>query len=223
MKKLFVIAFVLSLIGCPASPPDEEPVVKESPALTEPAPPGPGKSHLQVKNSTEVPTVVYVSFGADSAITADDWKLCEGSGLTCSFKLGPSGESQYDLDKYLNATIAFGGPVACGNTKAELNINNPKWYDVLDVSLVDGYSNKIKITANDTVLGPPAGKDGNEKILGVFPYGCDICTGRQNPPCGIAPGGTGCKAGTQYDPKPPCQWKGSVMGGGTNVVVELVP
>jgi hypothetical protein len=123
---------------------------------------------------------------------------------------------------YLNATLAFNGAVGCGTTKAELNVNNPKWYDVVDISLVDGFSNKIQITFNGTVLGPPNGKDGNEKVLGLYPFGCDICVAQQNPPCGIPAGGPGCKAGTQNNPTPPCQQQGATMGGGGSVKVELL-
>jgi hypothetical protein len=51
--------------------------------------------------------------------------------------------------------------------------------------------------------------------------GCDICTARDNPPCGIAKGKEGCKAGTQYKPDVPCQNQGKKMGGGSVVVVAL--
>jgi hypothetical protein len=105
-----------------------------------------------------------------------------------------------------------------------LNVNNPKWYDTLDVSLVDGYSNQIEIdaaTSKGTVkLGPPKGATGNEKVLGVFPNGCDICVARQNPPCGMKPGKDGCKKGPdQYHPDVLCQWQGLKMGGGETIQV----
>lgn len=173
-------------------------------------------------------TTVFFSFGADSAIKAADWSsFCTVTApLNCNFMMTGS-QALPTGGKYLNVTLAFGGPVACGATKAELNVNNPAWYDTLDVSLVDGYSNKIGIDYTPpggalVKLGPPLGKDGNEKVLGLFPYGCDICTGRQAPPCGIAPGGTGCKAGTQYKPDVPCQYQGSVKGGGGKVDVYLL-
>ena len=127
--------------------------------------------------------------------------------------------------KYLNATIGFGGTVMCGTTKAELNLNNPKWYDVADVSLVDGFSTKIEISVKGRdglkKLGPPLGKEGNEKVFGLFPLGCDICTARQSPPCGMKPGKDGCKSGTQYKPDVPCQYQGPVMGGGSAYKVIL--
>jgi hypothetical protein len=176
-------------------------------------------------------TTVYVAFGADSAITADDWSFCSGSGLTCSFPL--DGVQRLPIEgAHLNATFAFGQPVGCGVTKAEVNVNNPNWYDILDVSLVDGYSNDILISVfetgdlSPTPIGPPKGASGNEHVFGVFPLGCDLCVQRGDPPCGIEPGplhGDGCKLkGTQYDPDPPCQWQGSTKGGDSAVVIELV-
>lgn len=170
---------------------------------------------------------VYVAFGADSTVTADTWSFCNGSGLNCTFDLKGTQDLPLNGD-YINATFAFNHAVGCGATKAEVNMNKSDWYDVLDVSLVDGYSNKVQITVTPDggtaeQLGPPVGQDGNEAIEGVFPYGCDICTARQSPPCGIPTGGTGCKAGTQYDPKPPCQYQGKTMGGGgSTVLVELI-
>jgi hypothetical protein len=176
--------------------------------------------------------MVYINFGADSAIQAADWSsFCSGSGLNCNFSLTGSQPLPNPDGAYLNMTLAFGTPVECGSTKAEVNINNPSWYDTLDVSLVDGYSNPIKIlytppaadaAASTVILGPPNGQTGNEKVLGVFPYGCDICVARQNPPCGIPVGKDGCKSGTQYNPDVPCQYQGAVKGGGGAVEVILL-
>jgi len=187
---------------------------------------GGGATDLSVHNGKKAETTVYVAFGSDSKITADDWSFCNGSGLVCNFQLdaqttkllpNPKGE-------YINATFAFDAEVGCGSTKAEININNPKWYDTLDVSLVDGYSNDIQIDVTPSgekaiTLGPPNGKDGNEKVYGLFPYGCDICVERQAPPCGITKGKEGCKKGTQYDPDVPCQYKGTTKGGSDSTVL----
>lgn len=184
----------------------------------------PAHTSLTVRNATSSPVLVYVSFGADSTVNASSWAFCAASSpLNCSFTLAANSQRFVPPAGYLNATVSFGQPVGCGNTKAELNLNNPHWYDIVDISLVDGFSNKIQITANDVVLGPPKGKDGNEAVFGLYPYGCDLCTARQSPPCNIAQGGVGCKAGTQYNPTPPCQYQGPTMGGGGIVVVELVP
>lgn len=210
----YLLAALVLVLGC-----NGKPAPKKTNATT-----------LAVANQTTDDTTVYVAFGADSQISAKDWSFCNGSGLTCSFPL--KGTSSITMPnengKYINATFAFGQAVGCGATKAEVNINNPSWYDTLDVSLVDGYSNNVQINAIPTKgakmqFGPVKGKTGNENLTGVFPFGCDICVERQNPPCGIAKGKDGCKAGTQYDPKPPCQWQGPTKGGGDlAVTVALV-
>lgn len=195
-------------------------------------PPTPDPTTVTIANHTKTDTTVYVAFGAASKITASSpgWpEFCEGSGLVCNFSLaGGTVRPLPSSKENLNATFSFGSS-GCGATKAEVNVNNPDWYDILDVSLVDGYSNRVQITATPpgdaggadaTLLGPPLGASGNENVYGLFPLGCDICVERQSPPCGIAPGKDGCKAGTQYDPKPPCQWQGPKKGGGS-LAVEI--
>ncbi len=185
---------------------------------------------LSVHNGKDADTTVYVAFGSDSKITADDWSFCNGSGLNCNFVLGGKATKVLPNPKagYVNATFSFDSPVGCGITKGEVNLNNPTWYDTMDVSLVDGYSDKVQIvvtpTGKDAVtLGPPNGKDGNEKVYGLFPYGCDICVERQAPPCDIPKGKQGCKKGTQYDPDVPCQYQGPKKGGGdASVQISLV-
>ena len=186
---------------------------------------------LSVTNNQTAGTTVYVAFGSDSKLGPADWSFCKGSGLVCNFPLGATTTQAMPnpKGKYINATFAFGAAVGCGVTKAEVNINNPTWYDTLDVSMVDGYSNKIKIVATPTegkavTLGPPVGKTGNENVYGLFPYGCDVCTARQSPPCGISKGKTGCKAGSQYNPVPPCQFQGPKKGGGGQAIeIALMP
>ena len=78
--------------------------------------------------------------------------------------------------------LSFNAPVTCGSTKAEVLVNNPKWFDVLDVSVVDGFNEKIQMNLTPPggrviQLGPPVGKLGNQKVFGVFPYACTICAG----------------------------------------------
>jgi hypothetical protein len=198
------------------------------------------KTQVSVVNQTASTTTVYVSFGADSAITQDTWaSFCTGSGLTCQFTLPGNGGTQAlpnPTGAYLNATFAFNSPVGCNATKAEVNVNNPNWYDILDVSLVDGYSNNVAIIATPTsgspiTLGPPNGASGNESVYGLYPLGCDVCVARCSPPCGISKsnplvgcdascnncqsnGVDGCKGGSQTAPTVPCQYQGSQLGGG---------
>lgn len=127
--------------------------------------------------------------------------------------------------EYLNATLAFDAPVGCGATKVELDLNNPSWFDIVDVSLVDGWNRSVKVALEDPSgskkIGPVDSAVGNEKAFGVYPLACDICVERQSPPCGYEPGKTGCKAGTQYAPDVPCQYQGTVKGGGTAVLVTV--
>lgn len=209
------------------------------------ATPGGGAgTQVSVVNQTANGVTVFVSFGADSAITQSTWaSFCSGSGLTCQFPLAGNGGTQAlpnPSGAYLNATFAFDSPVGCGATKAEVNVNNPSWYDILDVSLVDGYSNNVAIIATPAsgapiTLGPPQGASGNESVYGLYPYGCDVCVARCSPPCGIGKssplvgctasctdcqsnGVDGCKAGTQTNPAVPCQYQGPVLGGGGQTV-----
>lgn len=213
MKAALILSFVLVASSCRCPKP--------------PVPKG-GTSTLSVENDTDADTIVYIAFGANSVVLPASWSFCTAtSNLTCNFALSAHGQKDLPLGgQFLNATMAFGAAVGCGSTKAEMTLNNPAWYDVADVSLVDGYSNRIAIDVNGDVngtkLGPPLGRDGNEKVFGLFPYGCDICVARQSPPCGIPAGGNGCKAGTQYAPDVPCQYQGTVMGGGSAVKVSLV-
>jgi hypothetical protein len=176
---------------------------------------GPGA--LTFKNATAADVTVFVAFGSDSVVSPADWPFCKGSGLNCNFPLPANTEQFSNINnKYLNATISFIAPVTCNVTKAEFNINNPKWYDITDVSLVDGYNGivEVKIDTQTSLTISPVGKSGNEKAFGVYPYGCDICTARQNPPCSIPKGSDGCKGGTQYKPDVPCQYQGAKIGGG---------
>ncbi len=183
-------------------------------------------STVMVTNDTMEDTTVFVAFGADSVVLPTNWSFCKSTAkLNCSFVLQKKSTQPLTLDAgYLNATLSFGAPVGCGTTKAEMNVNNPKWYDVTDVSLVDGFSNVISMEISDSSgaheLGPPNGSTGNEKVFGLYPLGCDICTARQHPPCGIKPGPEGCKAGTQYKPDVPCQYQGPTMSGGSNIAVH---
>jgi hypothetical protein len=188
-------------------------------------------STVIVMNAAPDDTVVSVSFGPNSMITAPSWSFCQdGSAPACVFPLKGRGASRALPigNQYLNATIVFGAvSVGCGTTKAELNVNNPIWHDVVDVSLVDGYSNgiAIEITGSDggtMKLGPPVGATGNEKVLGLFPLGCDICVARDQPACGLPVGSGGCKGGTQYNPDVPCQYQGPARFGGLSILVEHV-
>jgi hypothetical protein len=188
-------------------------------------PPNEEKTTAAVRNSSLVDTTVYVAFGATSAIQTEDWKeFCSGSGLNCYFPLEKGRTRELPIHaRNLNATFSFMRGVTCNTTKAEVNVNNPEWYDVADISLVDGFNVPMRMQFGLESIGPVVGATGNESLVGVFPNGCDICVARQSPPCGMTPGTDGCKTGSQYDPDVPCQVQGSVMGGGNNrVMIELL-
>jgi len=184
------------------------------------------KATASITNKANATVVVYLTFGADSVITG--FPFCVSTGrLGCKFWLASGATQALPLGgKYLNATLSVNGPATCGMTKAELNLNNPAWFDIADISLVDGFSTKVKIEATDSagkhVLGPVTTQGGNEKAFGVYPYGCDICVARSAPPCGIPVGKESCKTGPdQYHPDVPCQYQGTKKGGGSTVVVSF--
>jgi len=187
-----------------------------------------------ISNTTKTATTVNVSFGADSAVTT--FAFCSWVGGQCTFPLAASASQELPLaGAYLNATFAFGGAVACGNTISEITANNANGYGTADVSLVNGYSNNISVTivpgpdGGPLVLGPPAGASGNAQVFGVYPLACDICVARSQPPCGFDAGGCttpascGCKSGTQYNPTVPCQATYQQSTTGSIVTMSLTP
>ena len=184
MKPLVLVLVLFASVAFADAPRPDAAVPPPTPS----AAPAGVSSTVTVENTTAVDTVVYMAFGADSAITS--WPFCPiTTRLNCKFPLKAHAKQPLPLaGKYLNVTISFGAPVTCNTTKAELNLNNPKWFDIADVSLVDGYNGKIEIDVGAVKLGPPVGKEGNEKVFGLFPLGCEICVARQKPPCGMTPG-----------------------------------
>jgi hypothetical protein len=189
--------------------------------------PAASPSGVMVANETGTDATVYVAFGADSKVGPAEWPGCPSSGLVCQFPLAAHASKALPTGgKYLNATMSLDAPVGCGSTKAELNVNNPNWFDVVDVSLVDGFNKPVQIELKDSSgmhTFEAKAATGNEKALGVYPNGCDICVAREHPPCGIQPGKDGCKAGSQFNPEPPCQYQSATKGGGSTIKVSLLP
>jgi len=183
---------------------------------------------VRITNRQGAPAQVYINFAADSVLKPADLPFCKVTGpLNCQFTLAAN--SSQDIPnpqaKYLNMALAFNAPVTCGSTKAEVLVNNPNWYDILDVSVVDGFNEKIQMNLTPTSgattqLGPPVGKLGNQKVFGVFPYACTICAGIKNAPCGDAGAGE-CKAGTESNPAVLCQYQMNEPTG--QVEVLLLP
>ena len=232
------IYIALAIAGCPAPAPHPTPDASPSApgsfapvrsGVVVPGPAATSASAATVANDTNEPVAVYLAFGSNSVAlpSSNGWGFCTASAkLNCSFQLAAKSTQVLPLNgQYLNATISFVGPVTCNVTKAELNLNNPTWYDVTDISLVDGFNKIIAVDVKDAngfrTLGPVLAKD-NEKAFGVYPLGCDICVARQSPPCGFSKGKDGCKGGTQYAPDVPCQYQGPTMSGGSVVTVRLL-
>lgn len=216
---------LLALFLCGCRPCAPSPATSDAPAVDTGASDTGGGTTVTVENATQKTTTVYVTFGSDSVVLPASWTFCAAplSTFSCTFPLAPKAKQPLPAaGKYLNVTISFDAPATCGNTKAEVNVNNPNWYDVTDVSLVDGFSNFILIDANGTKL-VTHGKSQNQKAFGVYPLGCDGCTTRVAPPCGFPSGPSSeCKGGTQYKPDVPCQYQGPNKGGGGTIVVALI-
>jgi hypothetical protein len=208
--QVFLLMPLLLLAACPSPAPPCPSIPTPSPTVLDAA--SPVGSTLTVHNQTKKDTVVYVAFGANSVVLPASWPFCTASAkLNCSFKLGAELTQEMPLSgQYLNATFAFDASVGCGATKGEMNVNTSNASDTFDISLVDGFSNNMTIQiengASKKLLGPLNGAKGNERLDGVFPLGCDLCVAQQVRSCSIVP--ATCKAGTQYDPKPPCQYQG---------------
>jgi len=223
------LLFILLIASCSKCDSPSSPDAPDAPDTADAS--SLAQATASITNATPVDVTVYVAFGASSQMgPSAAW--CPGSGLNCSFPLAKNTSLLVPVQgQHLNASISFGAPVTCDATKAEVDLNNPVWYDTADVSLVDGYNGSVRIDIVDQgaslSLGPPNGKNGNEKVFGLFPYGCDICIARQSPPCGIPTGKNGCKEGTQFAPTIPCQYQGKTMGGGISATIvwlgDLVP
>jgi len=170
-------------------------------------------------------TTVSIAFGSDSAVGPSAFPCVDFGRLTCSFPIASKQTLDLSFSGYLNATFAFSSSVGCGSTKAELNVSNPVWYDIADVSLVDGFSVPVMVEVESFAFGAWRAV-GNERTFGVYPSGCDICVSAQKPSCDHPAGSEGCKDGTQYAPDVPCQWQGTTFGGGKGpikIIVGAVP
>ena len=181
-------------------------------------------SKLFVHNQKEDGSVdVYITFGADSCITQDNIKIDGETGKCksalygeCVFTLAKGEKNEINLNLCrADLTFRFNSAEGCSVTKAEANMNVPNWDDSWNISLVDGWNENVRIDVATSdigtkTLGPTLGQTGNQQVFGVYPYGCDVCTARQLPPCSIAMGDSECKTPNgvpnQYKPDVPCQW-----------------
>lgn len=220
VANIVTVSLVASMLltSCPSPSPAPAPA---------PAPVEPTAGDPTVFNATGKTVMVNVAFSSSSTVLPTGWSFCQGdasAGLSCTFSLAPgASQALFTGGSYLNATLAFDGQVTCGTTQVELNVNDPSWYDTVDISLVNGFSNKVSVIVDGVMLGPVLSASGNEKVYGVYPLGCDLCTARSaSTPCGMTPGSDGCKSGSQYKPDVPCQHQGAKMGGGSKVLVTYL-
>jgi hypothetical protein len=185
-----------------------------------------------LENDQSSPADVYINFAADSQLNVNGLAgFCDGQSippLNCHLTLAPNSKEQLPNPdfKYVNMAVAFNHTVSCGATKAEVIANNPAWYDIMDVSVVDGFNNKVEIKADPgpkggpiQVIGPPAGQSGNQLLFGVFPFACTICAGILNPPCG-SNGTAECHAGSESNPSPPCQYQMNGKDGTITIILQ---
>lgn len=152
-------------------------------------------TQLEIVNQSMSAVTVYINFYPSSQIVPSDWSsFCtEISATSCTFSLAGSASRMIPASsKYLNVNVAFAvDAYACpsqpGGTLAEVNINNPGFPDVVDISLVNGFNLPMKVVVDPfgaaTTLGPVTSMDGNETAFGVYPYGCDVCVARCCPGC----------------------------------------
>jgi len=200
--------------------------------------PGAAKtSEARVRNDSPTGTVVYATFGSDSAVKPGDWKFCEAVPSGCRFPLGP--KETRDLPtggRYLNVNLSFDEAGSCavtGTTLGEMTLNvvsDGGNFDTTDISMVNGWNAdiQIEVSGGQPTLGPTNGLDSGVTTYGVFPNGCDLCVARHTVPCpwqtscGTGNDGgppCGCHAGTQYAPTPVCQVTGVPRGSVVTVVL----
>ena len=236
--------------GPTATPTNAGPTQPTPTATNTPTTAGGGKTQVTIINQSSADVTVYVSFYPDSMVMPPDWqRFCTGSGLNCQFPLAMHASQPLPNPNglHLNFNVGFNntGCNSNGTTLGEVNVNQPTWYDILDVSLVNGYNSNVEIVVtptngSPTTLGPPKGMTGNETVYGVYPFACDVCVARCNPPCGYSKsdplncsnvagcsgcqsnGTDGCHTGSQDQPDVACQYQGSQLGGGGESVQVIL-
>jgi len=158
---------------------------------------------LKVHNAASHPVDVWVTVGAVAgcAKIADFPFITPAANkMQGSFTLGAGDSQAFPTDKgCLNGNISFGSaPQNCptptapqGMNLAEFNLNQGT--ETIDISDVAGVNAFIEFQMNGGGAWGTAGHANmtsfsNEDIgqnvgrPGVYPYGCDVCTARQNPP-----------------------------------------
>jgi hypothetical protein len=178
-----------------------------------------GTQDVVLKNEQTDAADVYITWQGTSVYGNSDWDACKGQAMPyCKTSVG--GKASVTIPnaskKWMNLNLSFnkstfGATNQCNATLAEVDVNNPNWYAVMDVSVVNGFNEKIQINAGSTTLGPAVGKTGNQNVFGVFPYGCTTCTALNGPPCGDD-GVAQCHPTKNGGPDPVCQYQMNASG-----------
>jgi hypothetical protein len=205
-----------------------------TPTATPSPTPGQAKgTQIKITNQTSSPVTVFVKLYAGPQWSFCE---TDGSYCRFTIAAGQTQPLPNDSGENLNFSASFNTEVyACtladGNTIFEANVNtDPQGtHDTTDISLVNGYNASVKTVVTSggasTTLGPVSSKTGNQQAFGVFPFGCEVCVARCQPGCPFIPpdnpipcatpaacnlcthGNNECKAGTQYNPDPKCQYQ----------------
>jgi len=245
-KRFFIVFFLLALTVFFVSPGSVEAQSKD---IT-----------VKIINSQQKTAKVSINFGAyppnmpqrRAEVKSQFQKICTNwtDEWSCNFDLAPSptGITFPNDKKWYNMSIAFNAPgnvIRCPVTQAEYNVNVSPGGDGFNVSLVNGFNEKIQMTfqpdgkgeilKTDVPVNAMGTQSGNQNKLGVFPSGCTICTYRLDPPRRQTDPNcpdynndwtTGCKAGGRDKEKNPdfkCQFNlGSTQNKGI-LMVTLLP
>ena len=100
----------------------------------------------------------------------------------------------------------------CNSTLFEINMCSAGKVDWYDISLVNGFNHPGEIKPDSGTPAMVCCPTPNKTNPGVFPWGCDTCTGQTSGQCSTGTIGSpcptagtpDCKSGTQYNPSPYC-------------------
>ncbi len=208
MKKLFAataltLLLILSMIQChneTGSPSCSDSIQADT------------TTRIQIINNTDSAVTVYITLGATAGclqhVSLIPYITDSIGNLVGSFVLGAHDSTvSYAPDLMgLNGNITFGTqPLNCPNTQFPSGTNifefiinnsfqagNPQ--NTVDISCVAGVNCYIKAYLSGGKIWNASqafpyvdslynsGISSNSGLVGVFPYSCDTCTGRKNPP-----------------------------------------
>jgi len=173
---------------------------------------------VTITNNTTATRTIYIGFNGASLgpYSPSDFPFCtfpaQGNQYACSFTLASHASQPIQLTKG-NFNVAISADILvwsmCGGgtglTMAELNLNTQgsDWYDI---SLVNGFNYGASITPSSGTAITVTSATGNSKNPGVYPLGCDICTGPSSPPTGSGCPGKNYPQEGHVNTQPPCQF-----------------